>query len=157
MKVTVTLNKYGRDFNVKHSKTITTSTSSQTHFFSLMSFRTICLERYQLDPAYYYPAPGLTWDAAHKYTDVKLDTLADINQHLFIERGIRGGISMITHRHAKANNPLLTDYDPAKPNSYILYLDANNLYGWAMSQPLSVGEFKWMTEEKLMMLLLDTF
>ena len=81
--------------------------------------------------------------------DVKLATLVDIDQHLFIERGMRGGISMITHRHAKANNPLMADYNLAEPNSYILYLDANNLYGWAMSQPLPVGEFKWMAEEQL--------
>lgn len=61
----------------------------------------------------------------------------------------RGGISVITHRHAKANNPFLEDYNPGEPTSYILYLDTNNLYGWAMSQPLPVGEFKWMTEEQL--------
>lgn len=113
------------------------------------NFHTICLEKYQLDTAHYYAAPGLAWDAALKYTDVKLDTLTDINQHLFIERCMRGGISVITHRHAKANNPFLEDYNPGEPTSYILYLDANNLYGWAMSQPLPVGEFKWMTEEQL--------
>lgn len=61
----------------------------------------------------------------------------------------RGGISVITHRHAKGNNPFLGDYNPGEPTSYILYLDANNLYGWVMSQPLPVGEFKWMTEEQL--------
>ena len=60
-----------------------------------------------------------------------------------------GGISMITHRHAVANNPLLTDYDPAQPNSYIMYLDANNLYGWAMSEPLPVSELEWITEEQI--------
>lgn len=113
------------------------------------NFHTICLEKYQLDPAHYYAAPGLAWDAALKYTDMKLDTLTDINQHLFIERCMRGGISVITHRHAKANNPFLEDYNPGEPTSYILYLDANNLYGWVMSQPLPVGEFKWMTEEQL--------
>ena len=111
--------------------------------------RIICLETYDLDPAHYYTAPGLAWDAALKYTDVKLDTLTDIDQHLFIERGMRGDISVITHRHAKANNPLMEDYNPGEPTSYILYLDANNLYAWAMSQPLPVGEFKWMPEEQL--------
>ena len=109
-------------------------------------FRKTCLETYTLDPAHYFTAPGLAWDAALKYTNVQLETLTEIDQHLFVERGLRGGISMITHRHAKANNPLLEDYNPQEPNSYILYLDANNLYGWAMSQPLPVGDFQWMQD-----------
>ena len=108
------------------------------------NFRSICLETYNLDPAHYYTAPGLAWDAALKYTQVKLDTLTDINHHLFIEKGMRGGIAMITHRYAKANHPQLEDYDPDKPKTYPLYLDANNLYGWAMSQPLPVSDFQWM-------------
>jgi len=63
---------------------------------------------------------------------------------LIIEKGIRGGISTITHRYAKANNPYIQEsYDETKPNSYITYLDANNLYGWAMSQYLPTGNFKW--------------
>ena len=63
---------------------------------------------------------------------------------LMIEKGIRGGISTITHRYAKANNPYIKkSYDKSKPNSYITYLDANNLYGWAMSQYLPTGNFKW--------------
>ena len=109
-------------------------------------FRKTCLETYNLDPAHYYTAPGLAWDAALKYTNVQLETLTDIDQHLFIERGMRGGISMITHRHAQANSPLLQDYNPQDPSSYILYLDANNLYGWAMSQPLPVSDFQWIQD-----------
>ncbi|CAF2101616.1 unnamed protein product, partial [Rotaria magnacalcarata] len=65
-----------------------------------------------------------------------------------IEKGIRGGISTITHRYAKANNPYIpNDYDENKPNSYISYLDANNLYGWAMSQSLPTGNFKWSRKD----------
>ena len=74
--------------------------------------------------------------------------------HLFVERGIRGGISMSSKRYAKGNNPLVPDYDPSKPNSYIMYLDANNLYGWEMSKPLSKKDFKWKrvmpTEEDIL-------
>ena len=73
---------------------------------------------------------------------------------LFIEKGMRGGISTEMQRYAKANNPYLHDCDPDKETSYILYLGANNLYGWAMSQPLPVGNFRWMrtmpTEKQIM-------
>ncbi len=65
-----------------------------------------------------------------------------------VESGIRGGISTITKRHAAANNRYMTDHDHNKEKVYILYLDANNLYGWAMSQPLPTGEFEWMREEE---------
>ena len=57
---------------------------------------------------------------------------------------MRGGISYIAHRYAKANNKYLKDYDPELDDSYLMYLDANNLYGWAMSQPLPTGDFKWL-------------
>ena len=66
-----------------------------------------------------------------------------------VEAGIRGGISTIMKRYAKANNPYANDFDPEKENTYIQYLDANNLYGWAMSQPLPVDGFKWMKEPEL--------
>jgi hypothetical protein len=63
-----------------------------------------------------------------------------------IEAGIRGGLSQISNRYKKANNPYLTSYEPSKPTSYLQYLDANNLYGLAMSQPLPVGNFKFMED-----------
>ena len=66
-----------------------------------------------------------------------------------VENGIRGGISTIMKRYAKANNPYVNDFDPEKESTYIQYLDANNLYGWAMSQPLPVNEFEWMNESEL--------
>ena len=110
------------------------------------NFRAICLETYELDPAHYYTAPGLAWDAALKFTQIELDTLTDIDHHLFIEAGLRGGISMVTHRFAKANNSFLEDYDETKQDSHIIYLDSNNLYGWAMSQPLPVSDFQWVDE-----------
>jgi hypothetical protein len=64
--------------------------------------------------------------------------------HLFIEKGLRGGISMVSKRYAKANCPLTPNFNPDEETSYIMYLDANNLYGWAMSQPLPTGSFEWV-------------
>ena len=108
------------------------------------NFRKTCLKHYGLDPTHYYTSPGLSWDALLKYTGIKLELLTDSNMYLFIEKGMRGGISTEMQRYAKANNPYLYDYDPDKEKSYILYLDASNLYGWAMSQPLPVSGFRWM-------------
>ena len=107
------------------------------------NFRNLCLEQYGLDPAHYFTSPGLSWDALLKKTGVNLELFTDLEMHLFAERGIRGGISMISKRYAKANNLLVPDYDASKPNNYIIYLDANDLYGWAMSKPLPKSGFKW--------------
>ena len=93
------------------------------------NFRKVCQERYGLDPAHYYSAPGSSWDALLKKTAVELELLTDMDMHLMIERGMRGGISMANKRYAKANNPKVQDYDPEKQTNYITYLDANNLYG----------------------------
>ena len=110
------------------------------------NFRNVCLHHYKLDPAWYYTSPGLAWDAALKITGVELELLTDPDMLLMIEKGVRGGISTITKRYAKANNKYMgEDYDPCQPSKYIAYLDANNLYGWAMSKPLPTGGFKWMS------------
>ncbi|KAK3795736.1 hypothetical protein RRG08_027294 [Elysia crispata] len=110
------------------------------------NFRKTSQKQYGLDPANYYTSPGLSWDALLKKTGVELELLTDYDQHLFIEKGMRGGISMVSKRHARANNPAVEGYDPEKPNSHILYLDANNLYGLAMSQPLPTGGFRWVED-----------
>ena len=100
------------------------------------NFRNVCLKNYKLDPAWYYTSPGLTWDAALKMTGIELELLTDPDMLLMIEKGIRGGVSMISKRHGKANNKYMgEDYDPSQPSKYVTYLDANNLYGWAMSKP----------------------
>ena len=108
------------------------------------NFRESCLKYYGLDPAHYLTSPGLAWDAALKKSKVELDLITDIDMILFIEKGLRGGISYIAHRKARANNKYLPDYNPELPDSYLMYLDANNLYGWAMSQRLPTGDFKWL-------------
>ncbi|KAG1651860.1 hypothetical protein GQR58_026696 [Nymphon striatum] len=112
------------------------------------NFRDVCLQNYILDPAWYYTAPGLAWDAALKITGVELELLSDPDMLLFIEKGIRGGISMISHRYGKANNKYM-DYDKDKPTKHLTYLDANNLYGWAMNKPLPTHGFEWMNENEL--------
>ena len=79
-----------------------------------------------------------------KMTGVKLEKISNIDKYLFIEKGLRGGISYIAKRYAKANNKYMKDYDPKKPSKFITYLDMNNLYGWAMSSYLPYGGFKWL-------------
>ena len=113
-------------------------------------FRNVCMENYSLDPAWYYTSPGLSWDALLKHSRVSLELLTDPDILLLFEKGIRGGISMISNRFGKANNKLMGEkYDPRSPSKYLAYLDANNLYGWAMMKPLPVGDFKWMNEKEL--------
>ena len=102
-------------------------------------FIATCLKFYGLDPCHYFSSPGLSWDAMLKMTGVKLEKISDIDKYLFIEKGLRGGISYIAKRYAKANNKYMNDYDPEKPSTFITYLDMNNLYGWAMSKYLLYG------------------
>jgi hypothetical protein len=103
------------------------------------------MKNYGLDPDNgYFTLPNYAWDAMLYKTKVKLDQLTDPDMYLMCEQGIRGGISMITHRHAEANNKYMKKYNPDSPSSYIMYLDANNLYGHAMIQKLPYGNFNWV-------------
>ena len=114
------------------------------------NFRSICMNHYGLDPAWYFSAPGLAWDATLTIIKVQLALLSDPDMLLMIESGIRGGIATISHRHAKANNEYMgTEFDPAEESKFISYLDANNLYGWAMSKQLPTSEFKCMSDNEL--------
>ena len=99
----------------------------------------MCIKIYELDPANFLSAPGLAWQAALEKTNVKLDLLTDIDILLMEEKGIRGGICHSIYQYAKANNKYIKDYDKNKETSYFQYWDANNLYGWAMSQKLLVN------------------
>ena len=114
------------------------------------NFRNICLSNYGLDPAHYYTSPGLAWDACLKMTEVKLELLSDVDMLLMIEKGIRGGVSMVSKRFARANNKYMGEkFDREKVSRYIQYLDANNLYGMAMSMKLPTHGFKWMKKSEL--------
>ena len=107
------------------------------------NFRNICINHYGLDPAWYFSAPGLAWDAELKITKVQLGLLSDLDMLLTIESDIRVGIATISHRHAKANNEYMeTECSPAEESKFIRYLDANNLYGWAMSKQLPTYWFE---------------
>lgn len=107
------------------------------------NFRKTCLQSYKLDPCHYdFKSPGLSWDAMLKMTDIKLELMTDVDMFQFIEKGLRGGISYIANRHGKIKISI------AEPNKYIMYLDANNLYGYA-SQCLPTGGFRWMTEKQI--------
>ena len=112
-------------------------------------FRNVCLRHYKLDPAWYYTSPGLAWDACLKMTGVNLELLHDQDMLLMVEKGIRGGVSMISKRYGRANNKYMEEYDTSLPSKHIIYLDANNLYGWAMSKKLPTHGFKWMSQSKL--------
>ena len=105
------------------------------------NFRSMCLNKYELDLVYFVSAPGLAWEACLKKTGVKSELLTDYDLILMTEKGIRAGISQATYRYAKANNKYMKNYNKNIESSYIEYLDANNLYGWAMSQKLPVNDF----------------
>ena len=110
------------------------------------NFRNICLSNYELDPAHFISLPGLAWQACLKKTGVELELLTDYDMLLMIEEGIRGGICHAVHRYAKANNIYMKDYNSNKESSYIQYLDANNLYGAAMSEKLPMNGFKCVND-----------
>ena len=115
-------------------------------------FRTLCLHEYKLDPAYYCTTPGLAFDACLKYTNVKLELLTDKDMHLMFEKGIRGGVSQVIHRYATANNKYMNNHDANAPSNYLMYVDANNLYGWAMCtksypQIIFTGTMKLINEQ----------
>ena len=107
--------------------------------------RDTCLRHYSLDPVHFYTSPGLAWKACLKCTGIKLELLTDPDMLLMFEWGIRGGITQAVRKYASANNKYMGDrFDPKSESSYLQYLDANNLYGWAVSQPLPTGGFKWV-------------
>ena len=113
------------------------------------NFRKTYIQCYKLDPCHYFTSLGLSEDAMLKMTNIKLELMTDVDMFQFIEKGMHGGVSYITNRYGKANNKYIKEYDEKVPSKYIMYLDANNLYGWAMSQYLPTGNFKWMTDKEI--------
>ena len=111
------------------------------------NFRDKCLDIYQLNPIHFLSAPGLTWQACLRKTGIELELLTDPDMLLTFEDGSRGGMCNAIHRYAKASNKYMNNYNKNVESSFIEYLDANNLYGWAMSNKLPVGEFEWINTE----------
>jgi len=116
------------------------------------NFRTLSMKDYDLDPFYYNTLPGYSWDAClcmndknaiKKNEEVKLELIKDMTMYEQIENNIRGGMSIIMNRYSKANNKYMKDHDKSKDSVYIWYIDANNLYGWSMSQPLPYDGYDW--------------
>ena len=96
-------------------------------------FISVCLKDYGLDPSYYYSSLGLSWDAMLKMTGIQLEKIDNIDMHLFLEKGMRGGVSYISKKYSKSDE-----------NTDIMYWDKINLYGWAMIQDLPYGGFKFL-------------
>ena len=109
------------------------------------AFRDTCLEHYRLDPTHFYTLLGLAWKACLRKTGVRLELLTDPDMLLMFEHGISGGMTQAVHHYTSVNNHYMGDqYDLSQESSYLEYLDANNLYGWAMSPPFPTGGFKWV-------------
>ena len=104
----------------------------------------MCLQYYALDPCHYVTLPSFAWDASLRLHNqvLELFTSEQADMYLKVEDSIRGGMSAIANKYAKANNKYMPNYDKKKPSKYIIYLDANNLYGWAMSQHLPYGNYE---------------
>ena len=113
------------------------------------NFRKTCMQYCKLDPCHYFTSPGFSWDAMLKMTNIKLELMTDIDMFQFIEKGMHGGVSYIANRYGNAHNKYMKEYNEKAPSKYMMYLDANNLYGWEMSQYLPTSNFKWMTDKEI--------
>ena len=112
-------------------------------------FISTCLDYYGLDPCHCFSSPRLSWDTMLKMAGIELDLISDIDMHLFIKKGMTGGVSCISKRHSNANNKYMKSYDSSEESKFIMYLDANNLHGWVMRQCLPYSEFKWLKQKSL--------
>ncbi|GFW89636.1 uncharacterized protein TNCV_1025201 [Trichonephila clavipes] len=112
------------------------------------------MQTYKLDPCWYFTTPALSWDAMLLHTKVAIELFTDYDMLLFIEKGVRGGISQCCNRYAIANNRYMSNFNPDDEIKYLMYLDANNLYGYAMSKYLPLKDFVWsdndLTEQDIL-------
>ena len=114
------------------------------------NFRSICHANYQLVPAYFVSAPQLAWNSMFKMQDLKLELISDTEMYRMTQSNIRGGICHASGRYARANNKYMGSlYRPDEPKSFIMYIDASNLYGLAMSQALPFSDYMWLSDELL--------
>lgn len=113
------------------------------------SFRNFALKEYRLDPCHFYTTPGFAFSAMLYQTKVKLELITCPSIYLFIESSLRGGVSQISKRYARSNNPYMNEYNPNLPRNYIFYCDMNNLYGAGLSQYLPYSEFRFLTEQEI--------
>ena len=138
-----------KHFNLKnmgeyHDLYLTTDVLLLTDIFE--NFRKLCMNYYGLDPAYYYTLPNFAWDAMLLQTGITIDMAYDLDMYEMIEKGLRGGITQVAKKKVEANNKYMgKSYDKNKETSFISYLDANNLYGLAMSQKLPYKNLRWET------------
>ena len=108
------------------------------------NFREMCLNHYGLDPAHYRTLPNFAWSAFSAMTGVRLQQIHNRDMKEMIEKGLRGGMTQCSYKKVEANNKYMNEtYDENKPSSFISYLDANNLYGWAMTKKLPYDNFNW--------------
>ena len=138
-------------FNIKnlgeyHDFYVESGTAQLADVFE--NFRNICLKIYQLDPAYFVSTPGLALEAMLKMTKVKIELFTDIDMHLMTENGIKGGLTQVVKKYGIANNKYLPNYNKNIKSSYLQYLDANNLYEYAMTKKLAFNGFKWSNPNK---------
>jgi hypothetical protein len=113
------------------------------------SFRESSFRDFGLDPALYVSLPSFTFSAMLKFTNVELDCVPCVEMYNFFKKAIRGGLSGVSTRYAKANNEYCRDYDPNAPTTNIIGFDLNNLYGWALMNYLPKGNFKWMSKKAI--------
>ena len=102
------------------------------------------LKNYVLCPSHYLRPPALSWDAMLNMTKVKLEIISNPDMYIFFEKGMRRGVSYIPDRYSKENNKYLKSCDTKQESKHIIYLDTNNLYGYAMSKFLPTSGFKWI-------------
>ena len=137
---TFKISKLGKDHNLY----VSSDTALLSDVFE--NFRDKCLAIGKLDPVYYLSAPAFSWHSGLKMTGQTLELLTDKNMLLLFEKGIRGGICNAICKYAKANKKYMKNYDSSKKSTYLMYVDANNLYGYAMCNKLPTGNFKWVED-----------